>query len=56
MVDAYERKAHKVLELVNNWRMGSQPMERERFLATVRYALELLEEVAEEEDGFEWPD
>lgn len=56
MPEASERRVERILTSINNWRLGSRRMEREHFLATVQLLIERLEEVVEEEDGFEWAD
>lgn len=56
MGEAHAAKVERILNAVNNWRLGSKPMSREKFLLTIQYLIERLEEVAEEEDGFEWSD
>jgi hypothetical protein len=40
--------------MVNNWRLGSRRMKREKWLATIEYLVECLEEMHAEDDGFLW--
>lgn len=56
MGEANAQKVERILSAVNNWRLGSKPMSRDKFLLSVSYLIERLEEMAEEEDGFEWDD
>ena len=54
--DANESKAARVLESVKNWTMGSKPMGREQFQATLLFLIEGLEEMVDESDGWDFPD
>ncbi len=54
MGEARERRVEKVLNAINNWRLGSRRMDRDTFLATVALLIDRLEAVVEEEDGFDW--
>lgn len=54
--DANEAKAQKALELVMNWTMGSRPMSREKFQATVELVIEGLEGMLDESDGWDFPE
>ncbi len=54
--DANEAKAQKVLDLVENWTMGSRPMNRDKFQATVQLLIEKLSEMLDESDGWEFPE
>jgi hypothetical protein len=50
------RKIERVLAMVNNWRLGSRRMKREKWIVTIECLIEALEEMAAEEDGFLWED
>lgn len=54
--DANEMKAQRVLDGVKNWTMGSKPMGRDEFQATVRYLIEELDEMVDDSDGWDFPD
>lgn len=54
--DANEARAQKVLDTVKNWTMGSRPMGREKFQATVQFLIEELEEMVDDSDGWDFPE
>lgn len=56
MSEPNQRKVERVLAMVNNWRLGSRRMKREKWLATIEYLVECLEEMHAEDDGFLWDD
>jgi hypothetical protein len=55
-MEANARKIERVLAMVNNWRLGSRRMKREKWIITIECLIEALEEMAAEEDGFLWED
>lgn len=56
MAEASSERAQRVLDLVKDWTMGSRPMSRERFQATVALVIEGLEEMHDESDGWDFPE
>ncbi len=56
MADANEVRAQKVLDLVKNWTLGSRPMSRAKFQATLELMIEGLEEMLDESDGWDFPE
>lgn len=52
--NANEEKSEKVLDTVKNWSMGSKAMSREKFLATLDFVIEGLEEMRDEAEGWDF--
>jgi len=53
MAEANEVRVNRILKAVENWRMGSRPMRREIFEASIDLLGERLAELKDETEGLE---